>query len=72
MNNIENLIMTFLKPQKICVSKIKLYTPNNVIFETEGQDILKYVILENINIEQMNEQYMVLDVKDNSTIYFKE
>lgn len=67
----ENLEITSLKSQKITIHKIKLYTPDNIILDLEGEDILKYFNLENMSIEEINSDRIIVNAKENSKIIVK-
>lgn len=68
MKSIEDLNITFIKPQKITIEKLKLYTPENNIFDAKGKDILNHCKLKNIEIESSTDEDIVLKVNEISKI----
>lgn len=71
LNDIQDLQITLLKLQTVTISKIKLYTPENVILELNGKDILNYFELENINVLESNKDKVVLSTSENSKMKIK-
>ncbi len=68
MASIEDLCITFTKNQTITIEKLKLYTPENSIFEAKGKEILNHCKLENLEIESSTEDEIVLKVNELSKI----
>lgn len=71
MPTLENLEISFAESQKITMNRLKLYTPDNLIFEAEGKAILNYIDATNITIEEMSEKEIILNVNEDSKIKFK-
>ena len=68
MPEIENLSIQFTKSQELTIKSIKIYTPENTLLELYGEDILNYIKLENIEIENKNENEIILKVDENGKI----
>ena len=70
MPNIEQLKITFLEEQEISISKIKLYTPEEILEDLSPQEMLDVIKLENIDVIDITNDFIKLKAQANSSLYF--